>query len=339
LFVQVLLIIIGFPTLFLIVIKIRKQEAARKSLLVNVENNNRKFLFNPGTESEEDGQIILEKSIHNLEKASEFVTEMTQGNYDVKWEDLNDSNLDLNKENLVGKLILMREQMKKVKMEDEKRLWATEGLAKLSDIIRNHQHNLNELSDKCLLFLVKYLKAQQGSLFILKEEEERDPYLQLTACFAFDRKKFITKEIAPGEGIVGQTFLEAESTAMTKLPQGYISIKSGLGDATPNALLVVPMKYNDSVKAVVEFASFNVFQQYEITFVEKAGEFIASAVATVYNNEKTQKLLDDLKEQTEQMKSQEEELRQNMEELQATQEQMRRKELALEKGLAEEEIK
>jgi hypothetical protein len=337
LFVQVLLIIIGFPTLFLIVLKLKKQEAARKSLLLDVDNNNKRFLFNPGSQAEEGVELVLEKSIHNLEKASEFVTQMTQGNYEVKWEELNDQNIELNKENLVGKLILMREQMKKAKMEDEKRLWATEGLAELSEIIRNHQNNLNELSDKCLLFLVKYLKAQQGSLFILQEEEERESYLQLISCYAFDRKKFIKKEIALGEGIVGQTFLEAESVTMSRLPQGYVSIKSGLGDATPNALLVVPMKYNESVKAVVEFASFNIFKEHEILFVEKAGEFIASAVATVYNNEKTQKLLDGLKEQTEQMKSQEEELRQNMEELQATQEQMRRKELALDNGMGPEE--
>jgi hypothetical protein len=331
--VQLLLIIIGLPTLAFLMIRLRKEAITRTNLLSNLEDNNRKYLFNPGNEKADNGNVILETSIHNLQKASEFVTQMTEGNYEVKWEELSDNNAHLNKENLVGRLLIMREQMKKVKDEDQKRLWSTEGLANLSHIIRKHQHELGTLGDEFLLFLVKYLKSQQGSVFILQEEEGRAPYLKMISCYAFDRKKFIKKEVELGEGIVGQTYLEGETTMLTRIPNGYTSIKSGLGDATPGCLLVVPMKFNDGVMAIVELATFNKFQPHEVDFVEKAGEFIASAIATVSNNEKTHALLEQFKVQTEQLKSQEEELRQNMEELEATQEQMRRKEQELEARL------
>jgi CHASE3 domain sensor protein len=334
-FVQFLLIITGLPILGLLLLRLRNEAANSKNLLASLEDNNKKYLFDAGTSQSTEAESIMKTSIHNLQKAAHFVAEMTEGNYEVKWDELNESNLHLNKENLAGRLLIMREQMKKVKDEDQKRLWITEGLANLSHLIRKHQHELKELGEEFLLFLVKYLKSQQGSVFVIQEEEGRAPFLKMIAYYAFERKKYLSREIELGEGIVGQTFLEAETTILTKVPDGYTYIRSGLGDATPGCIIVVPMKYNDEVKAIVEIASFNKLEPHEVEFVEKAGEFIASAIASVSNNEKTHILLEQFKEQTEQLKSQEEELRQNMEELEATQEQMRRKEHELEARLSQ----
>lgn len=331
--VQALLFVIGLPTLVFLIFKLNKQEVTRKSLLLNLDDNNRKFLFDAGNDRSEDAKEILENSILNLQKASDFVNQISEGNYQVQWEGLNKENSSLNEHNLAGRLLQMREQMRKVKEEDERRLWVTDGLANFSDIIRSHQDNLEDLANKCLSFLVKYLSAQQGSIFIIHGEEQHDKHLKLVACYAFDRKKHIEKRIEIGQGVVGQIFLEAEACMLTDIPQNYVHITSGLGESTPGCLLIVPMKYNDEVRAVIEIASFREYAPFEISFVEKAGEFIASAIATAQNNERTQHLLTQFKEQTEELKSQEEEMRQNMEELTATQEEMRRKEQELEKRL------
>jgi hypothetical protein len=85
------------------------------------------------------------------------------------------------------------------------------------------------------------------------------------------------------------------------------------------------MKYNEKVEAILELASFSLFQDHEVQFLEKAGEVIASAIYSTKINERTSRLLKESQEQAEVLKAQEEELRQNMEELQATQENMRRK--------------
>lgn len=332
--IQILLVLIGLPTLGFVLYRLKKDTQDRQSLLYSLEENNKKYLFNPGHNQSNNARKILENSISNLKKAAYFVNKISEGNYEVRWEELDEQNVHLNKDNLAGRLLFMREEMKKVKEEDRKRLWATEGLSQFSETIRQNQHDISELTFHSLTFLVKYMQAQQGSLFVLEKEEEEQAFLTLAACYAFDRKKWIEKRVEPGEGLIGQTYLEAETVILTEIPQAYTHITSGLGDTTPGCLLIVPMKYNEQVQAIVELASFNAYEAYQIAFLEKAGEFIASAIATAQNNEKTNLLLEQMQAQTEQLRAQEEELRQNMEELEATQEEMHRKEVALEQKLA-----
>jgi CHASE3 domain sensor protein len=326
--IQFLLLVIGLPTLILVLSTLAKDEKGRISLLLDLERNNKKYLFDDASKNGHDAKAILETSIRNLQKASAFVNEISAGNYDAKWDGLNEKNTSSNALTLAGRLMYMRDEMHKVKVEDRKRIWMTEGLSDFSELIRKYQHDLQELTMKTLVFLVKYLNAQQGSLFIYREDEGK-AHLNLAACYAFDRKKHVTRQIDPGEGLIGQAFLEAQTIILKTVPKGYTSITSGLGDATPSCIVIVPLKYNDAVHAVLEIATFKAYDASQISFLEKAGEFIASAIATAQNNETNKTVMEQLRSQAEQLRSQEEELRQNLEEMEATQEEMKRKSLAV----------
>jgi transcriptional regulator with GAF, ATPase, and Fis domain len=146
------------------------------------------------------------------------------------------------------------------------------------------------------------------------------------ALYAYERKKYLAKTVALGEGVLGQSALEKSLVYLKEIPINYVTITSGLGGAVPRSLVVVPLLLNDEVYGVIELASFKEFEAFEREFIQRIGESIASTVSTVRINDRTKTLLEELQQQTEEMKSQEEEMRQNMEELVATQEEMQRKE-------------
>lgn len=236
--------------------------------------------------------------------------------FDIKNQALNDNEAKLNS---------YIEEIKIAQEEEKKRNWASDGMSQFVEILRSNNDELKYLSEVIISKLTNYLKVNQGSILVLNEDDEKDKYLELTAVYAYDRKRFQEKRIEIGQGLVGQAFLEKDVIYLKKVPQEYIQITSGLGEATPSSVLIVPLVINEKVYGVIELASFRPFEQFEIDFLKKLGENIAGTFSNVRVNEKTRKLLEETKLGQEQIRSQEEEVRQNMEELQATQEELIRK--------------
>jgi PAS domain S-box-containing protein len=259
--------------------------------------------------------------LSQIESARNFIKAIEGGNLSVEFERSKDDKRD---QALAESLISMRDQMRKIADNELQRNWITEGLAKFIDILRSNNDDLKNLGQQIISQIIKYMGANQGALYILNDAASNDVHLEMIACYAYDRKKHFSKRIELGEGIVGQCVLEKSSVYMTNLPSDYIKITSGLGQALPKNLLVVPLIINDKIYGVVEMASFHMFEAHHKTFIEKLAESIASTIANVRTNEQTKKLLHETQTQAEQVRSQEEEMRQNMEELTATQEEMQR---------------
>ena len=230
------------------------------------------------------------------------------------------------KDELGTQLIKMRDTLKENTEGEKKRIWASNGLAQIGDILRSNFKDVRELYDKIIQFLVKYSGSNQGFLFLLSDEDENDKYLELVSAYAFDRKKFLEKKVVIGEGLVGQCYLEGATIYMVDIPQNYVQITSGLGGANPTSLLIVPLIINKKIYGILEVASFKTYQPHEIELIERFAESIASTLSTVKINERTRLLWERTQQQAEEMRAQEEEMRQNMEELNATQEEMIRKE-------------
>lgn len=224
------------------------------------------------------------------------------------------------------KLQKAKEEEEKRSVENEKRRWINEGLAKFGDILRQNNDNMEQLSSNLITELVKYLNATQGGLFLLNDDDKENIFLELKSAIAYNRQKFLDKKIELGEGMVGTCAIERKSMLLTEIPEEYLEITSGLGDANPRCLLIVPLNLEEETLGVIEVASFNEFKDYEVEFVEKISESIASTLTAVKVNERTAELLAKSQKQAAEMSEQEEEMRQNMEELQATQEEAARRE-------------
>jgi methyl-accepting chemotaxis protein len=274
----------------------------------------------------------LENQLTSVKTNIAFAEEISSGKLDVSY------NLTNDKDELGIALLKMRENLLKASVKEQEERFITVGITKVGEVIRNNAASLEALSDDFIRTIVKYMNINQGGLF-LTDSEGDDAQLSLAACYAYDRKKFLKKIVGPGEGLVGQCFLEREPIYMTKIPADYIHITSGLGGAVPTCVFIVPLKTNDEIVGVLELASFTPIEEYKKEFIKKAAENIASSIISTKVTERVKNLLTESQQQAEEMRAQEEEMRQNMEELQATQEEMARKNREMEEQIMAAEEK
>ncbi len=248
----------------------------------------------------------------------DFVEKIRQGQTDFQY--------DVKEGDEIGKsLINLRDELKRSqeeesirKNEDEQRHWLAEGLAKFGQILRENIGDLDKLSNEVVMNLVQYVNAQQAGFFILASKDGKK-YFNMTASYAYGRKKYPDTQIEWGEGLVGACALEQKTIFIKETKEDYVKITSGLGKANPRSLVIVPLKYNDDIYGVLELASFIQYEPYQIEFIEQVAGTIASTISTVNINLRTAALLKESQEQAEAMTRTDEEMRKNMEQLKRTQ--------------------
>ena len=277
-----------------------------------------------------DNEIgVMNASLNNLvdgiNSYSSFAKQIGDGNLEADFKPLSDE------DTLGNALVQMRDNLKKLSSEEHERKWHAEGMVIFNDLIRKYDNDLHKLCNALVNQVAKYMKINQCGLYLLDVEEGEDNYLELYACYAYDRKRHRTKKVHVGEGLLGQSVLEKQPVYMTEVPKDYVTITSGLGEATPSVILILPLIYNEEVQGAMEIASFRKLELFEIDFLKKIAENTAASVSSSKTAERTRILLEETKQMSEEMKAQEEELRQNNEELVATQEEMQRKLVEIEK--------
>lgn len=247
-----------------------------------------------------------------------FVDQIGKGNMEVEFQTEGES------DHLGTSLLHLKEELRKVKIQDEERRWANEGLTEFNNIIRANNDDVKGLAQKLISETVKYVSANQGAIFQVVDEED-EQCLELLSAYAWDREKFVDKKLDLKSNMIGQAVFEREYMLIKDIPNEFVNITSGLGEATPQSLIILPLIFNDVCCGALELASFTDFDEKTVLFLNQLSENIASAILNITGNAETKKLLEESQAMTEQMKMQEEELRQNEEELEASQESLSRK--------------
>lgn len=195
--------------------------------------------------------------------------------------------------------------------QDTKRNWFKNGLNELNSILRGDK-SISEVTGQALAFLIEYLGAGVGVFYIYDEKES---CLHIAASYAFTRRKRMNDRIALGEGLAGQAALEKKMICLNNAPPDYLPISSGIGEAEPINIIVMPLLNNAELVGVLEIGSFNLFSDSDLEFLNQSNEGMAIAI----NVNKSRQLVNNLLVQTQ---SQAEELRVQQEELQQTNEEL-----------------
>jgi len=237
----------------------------------------------------------INKFIDGFNENIQITTELLNGNIDITYDTSNTSNI------FRQLLIKMHENLKRNrnfeierKEEESLRNWTNEGLAILNDILRKSNERIDILANKILSNLVNYIDANQAGLFIFSEEDDLHQELELISFYGYGKKKYLQKKIQVGDGLIGTCALERTTIYLTEIPQNYIEITSGLGQANPNALLIVPLILENELLGVIEIASFKKFSPAKISFVEKLASNISASLFSSRVHTHTEKLLEEM---------------------------------------------
>ncbi|MDN5213532.1 PAS domain S-box protein [Fulvivirgaceae bacterium BMA12] len=223
----------------------------------------------------------------------------------------------------------IRKKLDLQKQEEDRRNWTIQGLANFGTLIRNEEHDLSNLGNLLISKLVEYTNCNQGAIFTIGAEEDGSQFLEQLSCYAYDRRRFGEKKVKVGVGLLGQCVLEKQTIYLKEVPDDYVYITSGLGFDTPRTLVILPLLANENVYGAVELASFEVLEDYKISFLEKLSESIALTIASQKHKSHTQKLLEESQKLSSELQEKEAAMQESFEKLASTQDEMHQHQMEL----------
>ncbi|MFD0317636.1 HAMP domain-containing protein [Streptomyces flavalbus] len=203
--------------------------------------------------------------------------------------------------------------------------WLKGNLARISALMQGRR-DLEDVASLIMSELTPVVSAQHGAFFVAmttgdgqdQGTDGDDRYeLRMLGSYGYSMGSMPTS-FAPGEALVGTAAEEKRTILVDNAPSGYLKISSGLGEAPPAQVIVLPVLFEGKVLGVIELASFTPFTQIQKDFLNQIAEMIATSVNTISVNTKTEVLLKQSQELTEQLRLRSAELEQRQKALQAS---------------------
>mgnify|MGYP005620927333 CR=1 FL=1 len=217
-------------------------------------------------------------------------------------------------------MVQMTANLRQLMEDNEARNWVDGGVATINETVRGEQDG-TQLANQVIEQLCSYLQASVGALYLRVEvDSEQDkgvsePMLQLLGSYAFSERKNLSNRYRWGEGVVGQAALEGKLIQLSQVPDDYIKVSSGLGESTPQHVVVVPFLFEGEVRGVVEIATVAALNSGVREILERSVEAIGIAFEAVQRRDELNDSLKISQQLAEQMQMQQEELQQTNEQL------------------------
>ncbi|WP_119580198.1 HAMP domain-containing protein [Streptomyces europaeiscabiei] len=208
----------------------------------------------------------------------------------------------------------MVESLRETTRANQEQDWLKTNLARISGLMQGHRE-LPVVAELIMDELAPLASAQYGA-FYLAEDTERGPELRLVGSYGYPDDTDRPQRIPVGRSLVGQAARNRRPISVEELPPGYVTISSGLGQAVPSALVVLPIVVEDQVLGVIELGSVTSFTQIHQDFLSQLMPTIGVNLNTIVANARTDELLGESQRLTAELQARSEELQVQQDELQ-----------------------
>ncbi|WP_322399964.1 response regulator [Massilia luteola] len=183
----------------------------------------------------------------------------------------------------------MIRNLKETTQKNAQQDWLKTNLARFTRLLQG-QRDLQAVTKLILSELAPLVSAHHG-VFYMMDSQEADARLRMIASYGYRSSRKLPTSFLPGEGLVGQCALEKTRIWLTDVPRDYIVVSSGLGSAPPTNIVVLPILFEQQVKAVIEIASLDRFTETHLSFLDQLMESIGVVLNTIEANSRTESLL------------------------------------------------
>ncbi len=238
--------------------------------------------------------------VENIKKIVKQLNNIAKGGFSSKFRPFSE------KDQLGTAIAELISSLRKMTEENERQNIIKTGTMELHTLMRGEKE-ISTLSDNIITFLCRYMNAPIGAFYVMDEEG----FLILTGSFAYGQQTNHSSRFAPGEGLTGQASIEKQIIVVTDVPEDYVRIQSGVGNAAPRNILLCPLVFENAVKGVIEIGAFQEFSDVHLSFLSQISDSIAIAINSAQIRNRMKTLLGHTQEQADMLKSQQEALRQS----------------------------
>jgi HAMP domain-containing protein/signal transduction histidine kinase/CheY-like chemotaxis protein len=231
----------------------------------------------------------------------------------------------------------MISNLKEQTLKNAEQDWLKTNLARFSRMLQG-ERDLATVSNLIMSELAPLVNAQYGVFYVTKREED-ETKLELVASYGAESSEELKQEFKLREGLIGQAAADRRPILLKDVPPDFIRIGSGLGHATPANVNILPALFEDEVKAVIELASFNQFNETHQTFLDQLMESVGIVLNTIAATMRTEGLLKQSQLLTQELQARQTELTRKQQELHATNEELQEKAQLLENEKKQVEAK
>ncbi|WP_444876173.1 HAMP domain-containing protein [Aquibium pacificus] len=217
----------------------------------------------------------------------------------------------------------MIRNLKEQTLKNAEQDWLKTNLARFSRMLQG-ERDLATVSRLIMSELAPLVNAQYGVFYITNRDRD-DAYLELAASYGAEPVKTTKQQLELREGLLGQAAADKRPILLENIPSDFVKITSGLGQARPNNVIILPALFEDDVKAVIELASLNEFSDTHQSFLNQLMESVGIVLNTIAATMRTEGLLKQSQLLTAELQARQSELTRKQEELHATNEELQEK--------------